>query len=200
MFQDTDMNRRRLLALCGGAVGAVLLPGDALAQQKQAKPAAAKRAASEASAAPAAAGRKFFTAPEFGLIDELAETIIPADANSGGARAAKVAEFIDARLGESLDTEMRASWRDDLAEIDRLSYGASGKSFVASSPAERTRVLERISRNERNPREPGEHAFGTIKWQVAFVYYKTRIGIHDELKYLGNTILDEFIGVDPAKP
>ena len=198
MFKDTDMNRRRLLALCRGAVGAALLPGMAGAQQKQAKPAAAKRPASEA-VVPAGAGRKFFTAQEFALLDEMAEAIIPADANSGGARAAKVAEFIDARLGESRDTEMRQSWRDDLAEIDSLSTAASGKSFVASTPAERTRLLERVSRNERAPKEPGEHAFGTIKWQVGFVYYKTKIGIHDELKYLGNTILDEFVGTDPAK-
>ena len=199
MFKDTDMNRRRLLALCAGAVGAVAIMDGAAAQQKQGKQqAAAKRAAAEVTV-PAGAGRKFFTVSEFNLIDELAEAIIPADEVSGGAKAAKVTEFIDVRLGESFDTEMRQSWRDDLAEIDRLSYGSSGKSFAASSPAERSRLLDRLSRNERNPKEAGEIAFGSIKWQVAFVYYKTRIGIHDELKYLGNTILGEFLGTDPSK-
>ena len=118
---------------------------------------------------------------------------------SGGARAAGVAEFIDARIGESRDPEVRQSWRDDLEEINRISFEISGKSFVASSPVERTRILERISRNEASPKEPGEVAFGTIKTQVAFVYYKTKIGIHDELKYLGNAILDEFLGTDPSK-
>ena len=136
---------------------------------------------------------------EFSLLDEMAEMIIPADEQSGGARAAKVAEFIDARLGESLDPEVRQSWRDDLEEINRLAYGVAGKSFMAASPAERTKVLERVSRNETNPREPGDIAFGSIKWQVAFVYYKTSIGIHDELKYMGNQILDAFIGIDEAK-
>ena len=138
MFKDTDMNRRRLLALCRGAVGAALLPGMAGAQQKQAKPAAAKRPASEA-VVPAGAGRKFFTAQEFALLDEMAEAIIPADANSGGARAAKVAEFIDARLGESRDTEMRQSWRDDLAEIDSLSAASSGKACHTPSDAKPAR-------------------------------------------------------------
>ena len=38
---------------------------------------------------------KFFTPDEFKLVDELTETIIPADAKSGGARAAKVADYID---------------------------------------------------------------------------------------------------------
>ena len=198
MFRDTDMNRRRLLALSGGAFAVAVMPVSAAAQSRGKQAAGAKRAAAEV-AAPAGAGRKFFTAQEFNLVDELAEAIIPADAVSGGAKAAKVAEFIDVRLGESFDTEMRQSWRDDLAEIDQLSYGISGKSFVAATPAERVRVLERISRNERNPKEPGETAFGTIKWQVAFVYYKTKTGIHDDLKYLGNSILDDFIGTDAGR-
>ena len=102
-------------------------------------------------------------------------------------------------LLESLDTAMKQSWRDDLAEINRLSGLSFGKPFMSASVAERTRLLERISRNERNPKDPGDFAFGTIKWQVTFVYYKTKIGIHDDLKYQGNTILDEFVGADPGK-
>ena len=38
---------------------------------------------------------KFFTPEEFALVDELSEMIIPTDAQSPGARAAKVAAFID---------------------------------------------------------------------------------------------------------
>ena len=190
MFRDTEMNRRRYLALCGSVLGTAALSSTALAQQKGATPAKAQSSKAPA----AAAGRRFFTAQEFALVDELAEMIVPADEVSGGARAAKVAEYLDARLGESLDAEMKQSWRDDLAEINRLSNVSFGKSFLAGSPAERTRLLERISRNEKNPKEPGEHAFATLKWQVTFVYYKTRIGIHDDLKYRGNVIIDEFLG------
>ena len=191
MFRDTYLNRRRLLMLGGGVLGSVLSPGAASAQTavKSAPP-----------AAKAAAVRRFFTAAEFALLDELAEMIVPADQVSGGARAAKVAEFIDARLGENLDLELKQSWRDDLAEINRLSSLSFGKPFMSASSVERTRLLEQISRNERNPKEAGEHAFHSVKWQVAFVYYKTRIGIHDDLKYQGNTILDAFLGTDPAKP
>lgn len=197
MSQLTDLNRRKLLALSGATFGAAFVPDVALAQQKRAKNAAP--AAVKEVAVAAGAGRKFFTASEFALLDEMAEAIIPEDPQSGGARAAKVAEFIDARIGESRDLEVRASWRDDLEEINRISFGISGKTFVASTLAERMRVLERISRNEANPKEAGEIAFGTIKLQVAFVYYKTKIGIHDELKYLGNTILDDFLGTDVVK-
>ena len=197
MSELTDLNRRKLLALCGGALGAAFATDVALAQQKRGKSGAV--AESKLTAVPAGVGRKFFSASEFSLVDELAEAIIPADAQSGGARAAKVAEFIDARIGESLDPEVRQSWRDDLEEINRISFAMAGKSFVAGSAAERTRILARISRNEAKPKEAGEFAFGSIKTQVAFVYYKTKIGIHDDLKYLGNTILDEFLGTDATK-
>lgn len=197
MFRDTDMNRRRLLALGGGVVAAVLLPSAASAQ-KSPKPERPQKPVAE-TAAKAGSGRRFFTAAEFALVDEVGEMIVPADEVSGGARAAQVAEYIDARLGESLDTAMKQSWRDDLAEINRLSGLSFGKPFMSASVAERTRLLERISRNERNPKDPGDFAFGTIKWQVTFVYYKTKIGIHDDLKYQGNTILDEFVGADPGK-
>jgi gluconate 2-dehydrogenase subunit 3-like protein/TAT (twin-arginine translocation) pathway-exported protein len=44
---------------------------------------------------------KFFSAAEFALVDELSDMIIPTDAQSGGARAAGVAAFIDARMAEA---------------------------------------------------------------------------------------------------
>jgi hypothetical protein len=113
---------------------------------------------------------KFLTPQEIAMLDEIAELIIPADAQSGGARAAGCAIFIDAGLAESRDPVWRQSWKDDLAEINRLSYEMCGKPFLASSAAERERLMDRISRNEGNPREPGEFAFGTIKWWVAEAY------------------------------
>lgn len=142
------------------------------------------------------AKRTFFSAREFAMLDEIAEMIIPADDKSGGARAAGVAGMLDRSIGESLDPEWRQSWRDDLAEIDRLSRAMYRKGFLEASPAERLRLLTRISRNEANPQEAGEYAFGTIKWSVAEAYYRTRIGIHDELEYKGNVIQDEFSGIE----
>lgn len=191
------MNRRKLLVLASAAVVAAPFPATAQRAKQTSERQAKTSPTGETGPAPAA-GQKFFSAHEFATLDEMAEMIVPADEVSGGARAAKVTEYIDQRMGESLDTEMRQSWRDDLAEIDRLSRNLFGKTFRAGSVAERSRLLDRISRNEAKPKEAGEYAFGTIKWQVTFAYYKTRIGIHDDLKYLGNTLLDEFLGTDVA--
>ena len=44
--------------------------------------------------------------------------IIPADAHSPGARAAKVAAYIDTRLAEAWDPKDKTTWREGLA-LDR---------------------------------------------------------------------------------
>ena len=76
-----------------------------------------------------------------------------------------------------------------------------GRGVLEVSPAERQKLLERIARNEKAPKENVEHSFVTIKWWVAEAYYTSQIGIHDELKYQGNVYIDEFLGADvSAKP
>lgn len=183
-----EITRRQAMVAAGAAAAAAVVPDTALAQVTRVA----------AQAAPARAGR-FFTAHELALLDELAELIIPQDAQSGGARAAKCAEFIDGHLAESIDPLWRQSWKDDLAEIDEIAVEMFGKPVLAASPAERARLMDRISRNERNPKDACDFAFGTIKWWVAEAYYTSQIGIQDELKYQGNSYIDEFIGTDVSR-
>jgi Gluconate 2-dehydrogenase subunit 3 len=179
-----EITRRQALAVTAGAAAAAMAPEAAQAQAP--KPAAL------------AAG-KFLSARELAILDEVAELIIPADAQSGGARAAKCAEYIDARLAESINPLWRQSWKDDLAEIDEVSIAMFGRPLLDALPAERQRLMERISRNEKSPKENVDHSFVTIKWWVAEAYYTSKIGIHDELKYQGNVYIDEFIGTDVSR-
>lgn len=188
-----QLDRRTLIAGSLATAAVAALPGVACAQVSKA---VARKAPAEPKAA---AGRAFFTAREFATLDEIAEMIIPADEVSAGARDTGVAEYLDRRIGESLDPKWRQSWRDDLAEIDRLSNLMFGRRFVQASAEQRTRLLVSISQNEKNPQEAGEYAFGTIKWSVADAYYRTKVGIHDDLKYQGNVLLAEFEGTDVSR-
>lgn len=181
MSGGNDVTRRQAMIAAGLAALAAALPEAVLAQAP--KP-------------PALVAGKFLNAREFAILDEVAELIIPADTQSGGARAAKCALFIDAGLAESRDPAWRQSWKDDLAEIDSLSQEMFGKPFLNSSAAERQKLMNHISKNEKNPQESGEHAFGTIKWWVCEAYYTSKIGIHDELQYQGNVYIGEFLGAD----
>ena len=157
-------------------------------------------AAAPAPAVPAALPPKFFTAAEFAMVDELTEMIIPADAHSPGARAAQVAAYIDARLAESLEPDWKETWRSGLKLIDALSREMHGKTFVAGSPAQRTAVLERISKNEAQPSSPEEGFFKELKQRTVRGYYTTKIGIHMDQQYKGNVYQrGEFAGEDVSK-
>ena len=178
------LTRRQALAVTAGAAAAAMVP---------------EAAAAQATKPVALAAGKFLSARELAILDEVAELIIPADAQSGGARAAKCAEYIDARLAESINPLWRQSWKDDLAEIDEVSMAMFGRPLLDASPAERQRLMERISRNEKSPKENVDHSFVTIKWWVAEAYYTSKIGIHDELQYQGNVYIDEFVGTDVSR-
>lgn len=184
MSADRPITRRQAMLAAGGVATAAVLPDAALGQAKN-----VVRAALPAG--------KFFTARELAILDEIAELIIPQDAQSGGAKAAKCAHYIDAQLAESIDPVWRQSWKEDLREIDEVSTQMFGRGLLEATPLERTRLMDRMSRNEnKKALEDINYAFGTIKWWVAEAYYTSQLGIHDELKYQGNVYIDEFSGTD----
>ena len=139
----------------------------------------------------------FFTKEEFALVDELTELIIPKDDHSPGAKAALVASYIDFRLSESFDEQPKLMWRDGLKLIEQISQEMHGKPFLQASEEQRTALLTRISQNEMKPMKPEELFFRELKSRTARAYYSSKIGIHDEMEYKGNTYQkNEYAGFD----
>jgi hypothetical protein len=156
--------------------------------------------AAPATAAPASAPR-FFTKDEFALLDELTETIIPADGHSPGARAAKVAGYIDGRLAEAYlpaEADVQQRWRDGLRRVDALSREMNGEAFLAASPEKRVAVLTRMAANEKEPKTEEEKFFRELKGTTIHGYYTSEIGIHQEMEYKGNTLQQEYAGEEPT--
>jgi hypothetical protein len=150
-------------------------------------------------AAPAAP--RFLSGPELALLDELVEILIPADDHSPGARAAGCAACIDGRLADAflpVDAEWRQRWRDGLARVDELSREMHGARFTTATAEQRTAVVARMAANEGAPQAPEERFFGELKAETIRAYYTSKIGIHQEMEYKGNTLLAEFAGEDPA--
>jgi Gluconate 2-dehydrogenase subunit 3 len=143
---------------------------------------------------------RFFTPQEFAMVEELSETVIPADNHSGGAKAAKVAEFIEQRVREYEDQTKQALWHEGLRLMDSMSQHYNGKSFVDSSAEERITVLQVLSDNEQMTEIPEVEFFRELKQLTVRGYYTSKIGIHDELEYKGNRILQEFVGCDDPTP
>ena len=131
---------------------------------------------------------KFFTPAEFALVDEMSDMIIPTDAQSGGARAAGVATFIDAQLAEAFEKDKPQRFRGGIKAVEALSQQVHGKTFLASSPEQRLALLTRIAAAESDPKTDAEKFFKQIKRSTIEAYYTSKIGIHDDQRYKGNVI------------
>lgn len=135
----------------------------------------------------------FLTAAQYTTIDALAETIIPADEHSPGAREARAADYIDLLLAESDDLTQRA-WTAGLALLDAESRRRFTVPYAQLTPARATELLTPLARNEDSPKAPLDQFFRSVKDATIRGYYTSEIGIQKELDYKGNRILGEFAG------
>ena len=190
---DLRQDRRQWLKTSATLLGAAVLPVETA------------RAASEAQSTPKAppphahetrSAARFFTPEQHALVDELTETIIPEDSHSGGAKAARVTDFIDKTLRETGDEDQKRTWKEGLLLIDSMSRHYHGKSYVDASPEERNAVLTVLSENERMTDIPEVRLFKDLKHLTVIGYYTSKVGIHDDLQYKGNRVLEEYVGCD----
>ena len=182
---DLRQDRREWLKTSAAALGASLLPLPAVSGEQ-----------SQAATPPTKPAGRFFTPAQHALVEELSETIIPADGHSGGAKAAKVADYIDQFLSETYDDNQKALWREGLRLVDLMSRHYHQKSFVDSGPGERIALLQVLSDNDHMTDLPEVRFFIELKRLTVRGYYTSKIGIHDELEYKGNRILEEYVGCD----
>lgn len=191
---NLKQDRRQWLKTSATVLGASLLPLPGVAQTETAPAAPQAKPGETRSAA------RFFTPTQHALVEELSETIIPADSHSGGAKAAKVADYIEQVLRETTDDNQKQLWREGLRLIDLMSQHYNGKSFIDSGSEERIAVLTVLSDNDHMTDLPEVRFFRDLKSLTVRGYYTSRIGIHDELEYKGNRMLTEFVGCDDPTP
>jgi Gluconate 2-dehydrogenase subunit 3 len=186
-------DRRSWLKTSAAALGSAALPLPAIGEQ-------ARTASPDTPPASAEPSGRFFTPAQHALVEELAETIIPADGHSGGAKAAKVADYIEQVVATSVDENQKALWSEGLRLIDLMSQHRTGKSFVDARPDEQIAILTILSDHDDLTDLPEIQFFHELKHLTVRGYYTSKIGIHDELEYKGNRVLMEFVGCDePAK-
>lgn len=141
-------------------------------------------------------GPRALTREQYALLDELTEILIPADERSGGARAAGAAAYIDGRLAEAFDRDEVRRFVDGLRLVDAIARRRAGRRFLDLDPAAREAVVAWMARDEERPETPEGTFFVDLKRRTVHAYYTSRIGIHDEMGYLGNTMQEEYSGID----
>ena len=124
-----------------------------------------------------AAPLEFFTPEENAFCDQLMELIIPADAHSPGARAAKVSLFADHMLAQAPE-KVRQEWRDGLRQWKQAADRSSPAEALAAAARKQTPFFTRL------------------KDMTVDGYYTSEIGIHQDLNYQGNAYVPDFHGCD----
>jgi len=138
----------------------------------------------------------FFTPHEWDTVRVLVDLVIPRDERSGSATDAGVPEFMDFMLNDRPDGQV--PMRGGLAWLDNECYERSGKTFLTSTEAERTAILDDIAwpKKARAEMSQGVAFFNMFRDMTASGFWTSKMGITD-LNYQGNTFVAEWKGCPP---
>ena len=158
-----------------------------------------KMIAAEKAAAPAKAYTpKFFSAHDYKTLQALCQTIIPADADSGGAIEAGAPEFIDLLTSENKDYQVTLG--GGLMWLDSTCSDRYGKVYVECTPEQQKEILDKIAYRKNaiadSSLNQGVAFFSFLRNMTADGFFTSQIGFK-YLGYVGNTFLKEFPGCPP---
>jgi gluconate 2-dehydrogenase gamma chain len=157
--------------------------------------------AAEKAAAPAGAYTpKFFSARDYKTLQALCQTIIPADADSGGAIEAGAPEFIDLLTSENPKFQLKLG--GGLMWLDAACTDRYEKTYLECTPAQQKEILDLIAYRKNAETDhslsQGVEFFAFLREMTADGFFTSQIGIK-YLGYVGNTYLLSFNGC-PSVP
>jgi hypothetical protein len=177
----------------GAAATSVLRVIPAQAAEHAHRMIAAEKAATKAYAP------KFFNAHDYKTLQMLCETIIPADADSGGAIEGGAPEFIDLLTSEN--TEYQRILSGGLLWLDSTCSDRYNAAFLDCKPAQQKEILDQIAYVNNAITDPSlsqaVEFFSFLRNMTADGFFTSEIGIK-YLGYIGSTFLKEFPGCPPV--
>jgi gluconate 2-dehydrogenase gamma chain len=156
--------------------------------------------AAEKAAAPTGAYTpKFFQARQYKTLQALCQTIIPSDADSGGAMEAGAPEFIDLLTSENPKYQLKLG--GGIMWLDAECSDRYGKTYLDCAPEQQKEVLDLIAYRKNVEKDtnlsPGVEFFALLREMTADGFFTSQIGIK-YLGYIGNTYLLSFNGCPPV--
>ncbi len=200
-------NRRRALkqlAALSGLGAANLLCGrqlkaavHELVQISQGQQGAVRGAATASKYKPLATATtpKAFPAQDLALLGDLVELIIPTT-DTPGARAAGIHWYIDAVA--AIEEKLRRALSDGFELLRQRSESQYRRPFRKLTEAQQTAVLTEISALPEG--HPGAEFFQLLKQWTLDGYYKSEIGLLQELGWVGHEYLPFFPGCPHPDP
>ena len=140
---------------------------------------------------------RFFTAGETAAVEALAEAIIPGT-DTPGARAANVHQYIDWMVSRAAEgdgpAELPAVVRSGLAWLDRRSAALYGGRFTDVGGQRQAELLARLAADPPREEAAGVELFREARRLTIRGYYRSEIGMRQELGYAGKQYLTAFEG------
>jgi hypothetical protein len=172
-FRDDLVTRREAIRRVSALLGGVALVGQG--------------AWLAGCAAGARTASHLFSETDVALLDEVADTILP-ETKTPGAKAAGVGAFIAVMVADTYAPPEQRLFIDGLVTLEREAQAQHGIGFMASSPAQRTALLERLDREAidymRQPGAPDRpHYFRLIKELTLLGYFTSEIGYTQAQRY-----------------
>jgi gluconate 2-dehydrogenase gamma chain len=142
---------------------------------------------------------KFFDAQQYKTLQQLCDTILPADSDSGGALEAGAPEFIDLLTSENSEYQSRLG--GGLKWLDSTCSTRFGKAYLGCSPQQQKEILDLIAyrKNAEHDESLNDAVdfFSFLRNFTADGFFTSKIGIK-YLGYKGNTFLVDFPGCPPV--
>jgi len=156
--------------------------------------------AAEKAAAPAKGYTpKFFPAHDYKTLQALCQSIIPADADSGGAIEAGAPEFIDLLTSEN--KEYQVTLGGGLMWLNGTCTDRYGKVYLDCTSDQQKEILDKIAYRKSAISDAslnqGVAFFSFLRNMTADGFFTSQIGFK-YLGYVGNTFLKEFPGCPPV--
>ncbi len=156
--------------------------------------------AAEKAAAPAGIYTpKFFPPSQYKMLQAVCQTIIPADADCGGAMEAGAPEFIDLLTSENPKYQLRLG--GGLMWLDGTCNDRYDRAYLDCTPEQQKEILDLIAYAKNAEKDPvlgpGVEFFALLREMTADGFFTSQIGIK-YLGYVGNTYLLSFPGCPPV--
>lgn len=142
---------------------------------------------------------KFFPPEQYKTLQNLCETILPADADCAGAVEAGAPEYIDLLTSENPEYQLKLG--GGLMWLDSACSDRYGNTYLNCAPQQQKEILDLIAYRKNGARDPGLSQgvafFSFLRDLTADGFFTSEIGIR-YLGYIGNTYLNSFPGCPPV--
>lgn len=124
----------------------------------------------------------FFSKKEIGLLNEIGETILPETEDSPGAKALKIAHFMDVYVADCYTEQQQKTVQDGLIAFQKDCEEKERMTFLEMTNKQRYQLLVALADQAKD--SESTHYFTLLKSLVLMSYFTSKDGANQALRYV----------------